>query len=163
MNNFVSATFDDMEAAAAAVERLLADGYRREDVSLIMTRNWRKRYFTPTLDGANSRLEKTVHRSEREALAEIVRDRSVVDDGEATLFIAGPLAAARSDQTPANATGSPIGTLFGPTSRVKEQLLRDLERGAIIIAVAALGGDDAKALRVLHNGQPARELEGVRR
>jgi hypothetical protein len=151
MSEFVSATFRDPETAAAAVDRLAANGYRVEEVNVVMSARWRETYFAAGHEAnggpATTRLSMLVGKV-KHSLAPGRHDRPERKDDA---FLAGPIASALGSARSNASAGNVLRALFGAISDTElRELTGDLERGAIIVGVRARSEDIDEARRIVH-------------
>ena len=152
----LTATFNDRESAERALETLMKRGYSRDDVSIVMTDEARKRYYAPTVEQTpvveRTTVEKTATGTKAAeggltgaaiggtagavAAALAVAGGSMLIPGLG-LVIAGPIAAALAGLGAGGAAGGLIGALVGagiPEHRAKVYE-SDLRNGHIVMGV----------------------------
>jgi hypothetical protein len=159
-------TFFDVRGANEAVDRLMALGYPREYISVMMSADTKEQKFgTETEERVDS-----VARGVAEggviggALGAIVSafmltgaiGATAATGGAAAPFIAGPLAAALAGGGAGAAAGGIIGGAIGaglPQEHAKT-LEEDIEAGGIVVVVDARDDDVAELQAVLNSGEP---------
>lgn len=161
----LTATFNDRESAERALETLMRRGYARDDVSIVMTDETRKRQYPvtaePVVDRTVVEKTKTGTKAAEGGLtgaaiggtAGAVAGALAIAGGSMLipglgLVIAGPIVAALAGLGAGGAAGGLIGTLIGagiPEHRAKlyESDLRD---GRIVMGVRPRTPVDADAI-----------------
>lgn len=140
----VTAIFDDRESAAAAVDRLMAAGFSRDDISALMSDATRGRHFD---------VESSTKAPEGAAVgaglggvlgaiaAGVVAIGTVAVPGVG-FFAAGPVVAALAGAGAGGAAGGLMGGLVGLGIPEHEAKLRldELKKGSILLGVHAHDG-----------------------
>lgn len=152
--SLVTGLFNDRDSAERAYDTLSTRGYGKEDVSLLMSDDTRKRYFSG--DG-NLETELGSKAAEGAGIgAGIGGTIGAVLAGVAAmgttlvlpglgLVVAGPLAAAIAGAGAGGITGGLLGALIGagiPEERVKHYE-EGIQRGGILMGVKARSDEDA--------------------
>ena len=174
MTQVITGTFADADDANVAVDELIAAGYDRDAISVIMNNDVRQRYFgagnnlDAHNDDAGARIAKgaaggsaiggTIGAIVGAFLLTGAVGATAATGGIAAPFIAGPLAAALAGGGAGAAAGSLVGAIAAagvPHDRA-ERLERDVEGGSIVIAVRAQDGDEHEVRRILReSSEPA--------
>jgi hypothetical protein len=144
MSHLLRGTFQTPDQANAAIDRLAAIGYGPNDITVVMSPQTRERLgLHDTLDGTHVGRTATGG-AVLGGLAAIVA--TAVTGGAALPIIAGALAGL--------AGGSAIGALVGAAGSEQErkQIEKDVEGGAIIVAVQAKHEDEARVQQILQSG-----------
>jgi hypothetical protein len=148
--------------AEAAVERIMKLGYRREDISIMMSEATLRRHFTieeGTQAAAGAGLGGVLGGAVGAALAAVAAlGTSLVFPGIG-LVVAGPIAAALAGAGAGGATGGLIGALVG--AGIPEQRARAYETGlaggSILVGAEARSDADADQIeRILEDSGAAR-------
>jgi hypothetical protein len=150
----VTGLFRDRESAERVYNSLRTRGYNDEDVSLMMSDDTRKKYFSDDDDktdfdtkawegaGKGAAIGGTVGAT-LAAIAAIGTTLALPGIG---LFVAGPLAAGIAGAGAGGLTGGIIGALIG--SGIPEDRAKDYERGinegGILLGVNARSDEDAE-------------------
>jgi hypothetical protein len=160
----LTATFHDRESAERALETLMRRGYARDDVSIVMTDETRKRHYPvaePVVDRTVVEKEKVGSKAAEGGLtgaaiggtagavagALAIAGSSMLIPGLG-LIIAGPIVAALAGLGAGGAAGGLIGTLIGagiPEHRAKVYET-DLRDGRIVMGVRPRTPVDADAI-----------------
>ena len=164
MTNWIIGSFNDVNSAETAVERLTALGYAREDVSVIMNEQTRETHFgngdhadsavAPDRGGSIAKgaagggmLGGTIGAIVAAVVGTGAVGLTVVTAGAAAPFIAGPIAAILAAGGAGAAAGSIIGALVGagmPEDDAKH-VDEAVAAGNIVVSVKA---DDTRAAEV---------------
>ena len=164
MAELVTGTFQDADAANAAIDRLVDMGYPSDDISVIMSRDTRSRFGEHEAPGESQGADiakgaagggmigGTLGAIVAGTLATTgALGAAVVTGGAAVPFIAGPLAAALAGAGAGAAAGSAIGALLG--SGASHEHVKDVEHdvssGGIVVAVHAEAGEAAEIRSLL--------------
>ena len=150
---FVSGVFDEIDDAEKAVVALERRGYGRNEITVLMSEETRRRYF----EGDRVEIEKGTKAAEglgtggaiggilgAVAGAVVAAGTSLVIPGLG-LVVAGPLAAALAGAGAGGATGGLVGALGGagmPEYHAKKYEEK-LEAGGIVVGVEARSEDEA--------------------
>ncbi|MBV9210751.1 MAG: hypothetical protein JOZ52_08990 [Acidobacteria bacterium] len=148
----VTGLFKTRVAAEAAVDAIIKRGYRREDISVLMSDATKSKEFavetrTHAADGAG--IGGAVGGAVGAALAAIAAVGTSIALPGIGLIIAGPIAAALAGAGAGGATGGIIGALIGagiPEHRAKVYDA-GLRGGGILLGVEANTNDDADKLQ----------------
>jgi hypothetical protein len=140
--------------AEAAMQRIMDMGYRREDISLIMSEDTRRQHFaieSGTQAAAGAGVGGAVGGVMGAAIAAIVAVGTTLALPGLGLVVAGPIAAALVGAGAGGATGGLIGALVG--SGVPELRARVYETGLasgwLVVGVEARSTEDARKLEQL--------------
>ncbi len=173
MSQVITGTFRDAAEANEAVDELIASGYDRNDISVIMNNDVREQNFGSGThldahnDDAGARVAKgaaggsaiggTIGAIVGAFLLTGAVGATAATGGIAAPFIAGPLAAALAGGGAGAAAGSLVGAIAAagvPHDRA-ERLQHDVEGGAIVVAVRAQEGDEPEVRRILRESSDA--------
>lgn len=159
-------SFFDVQSANEAVERILALGYPREYISIMMSADTKEKTF----GGAGEDRADSVARGVAEggviggALGAIISaftltgaiGATIATGGAAAPFIAGPLAAALAGGGAGAAAGGIIGGAIGAglPHEHAQTIEEDLETGGIVVVVDARDDDVAEIQEVLKSDAP---------
>ncbi len=161
-DQFVTAIFDSREDADEAYTALRAKGIRDEDISVVMSKDTRDRYFGAGTEETELGNKATEGAGVGGAIGGTVGGivgllaaaaAPVVFPGIG-LVLSGPLAAALAGAGAGGLGGSLIGGLVGagiPEERVKHYE-EGLKKGGIVVGVHARSAAEAEAVRdILHD------------
>lgn len=138
-------------AAENAVQRIIHCGHTREDISLVMTDNTRRQYFSVesgTQAAAGAGVGSAVGGAVGAVVAAIAAVGTTVLLPGFGLVVAGPIAAALVGAGAGSATGGLIGALVGsgiPEHRAHLYQM-GLKKGWLVIGVQARSDEDAERL-----------------
>jgi hypothetical protein len=165
MAQWIRASYDDIDDASRAVDRLTAMGYGRDEMSVVMSPQTRERYDArrePAVgdDGHISRAA-TSGGVIGAALGALLATTTVTGAAAATVltgglaapFVAGPLAAALAGLAGGGAIGALVGAAGWEEDRDKVQA--EIESGDVIIAVKAHTGDEVAVREALNDANVA--------
>jgi hypothetical protein len=164
-DKLVTGLFKTRAAADAAVDSLMTRGYKRDDVTVLMSDSTRTKEFayeTGTKAAEGAAIGGAVGGSLGAALAAIAAIGTSVAVPGLGLIVAGPLAAGLAGAGAGGATGGLIGMLVGhgiPEHRAKVYDA-GLREGGILLGVEAKGDREAEAVEELFDHTGA---EGVRK
>jgi hypothetical protein len=160
MSKWVTGLFSSLTAAERAVDAILRAGYKREDVSMMMTDTARRTHFAsgptevPTADEKGHKVAEgagvggAVGGAVGAVAAAIAAiGTSLVIPGLG-LIVAGPIAAALAGAGAGGAAGSLLGALAGagiPEDRAK-LYEEGLKRGCILVGVQSVDNQNAREL-----------------
>ncbi len=153
-SRIMTGLFRDRESAERAYGSLSSRGYGKDDVSLLMSEDTRKKHFTgdgketelgnKALEGAGTGA--AIGGTVGATLAAIAAIGTTLALPGLGLLVAGPLAAALAGAGAGGATGGLIGALIGagiPEERVK-RYEEGIKKGGIVMGVNPRNEDDAK-------------------
>lgn len=152
MTHFVTAAFDDRLAAQEAFNRLIAAGFGTGDISVLVSDHAAGRHFgirekTKAPEGAAAGA--AIGGTLGALVAGLVAVGSIALPGIG-LLAAGPVVAALAGAGAGGATGGLLGAAIGATQPEHEaKLVGSLQRGNILLAVAAEGPAADKAKKIL--------------
>jgi hypothetical protein len=166
MSSYVSAAFFDPQRADRAVEELIAIGYPREKIDVMMSRETHAKYARGHAPGESQGANVARNEPGGEVLgvalgtiaggvaATGVIAGTVATGGLALPFIAGPLAAVIAGGGAGAALGNVLGALLstGIPKEHAERLAHDIDAGAIAVGVKANDGDAARVRLLLADG-----------
>ena len=154
---WLTGTFRDRESAERAYDSLAARGYTRDDVTVLMSDDTRRRHFASnTVRGETELGSKAAEGAATGAavggvtgaLAGILLAAGTIALPGLGLVIAGPLAAALAGLGAGGAAGGLIGALIG--AGIPEERARlyetDVKKGGIVLGVRPRTADDAAYL-----------------
>jgi hypothetical protein len=160
----ITASFNDREAAERAVDDLVDYGINRDDISLVMNKQTRERYFGTENDERGANVAKgaagggVVGGSLGAIAGGLLLGGTITaaTGGIALPFlIAGPIAGALAGGGAGAAVGSVLGALAG--AGVPEHEARaiesDVQLGRIVLAVRADQGDAAEVRWIMRRGR----------
>lgn len=152
-NRLLTGLFSDRESAEQAYGSLSSRGYGKDDVSLLMSDETRKKHFTDdgretemgnkALEGAGTGA--AIGGTIGATLAAIAAIGTTLALPGLGLLVAGPIAAALAGAGAGGATGGLIGALVGagiPEERVK-RYEEGIKKGGIMMGVTPRSDDDA--------------------
>lgn len=153
----VTATFPNRDSAERAYEDLIARGYTRDDVDVVMTDETRSKHFgkdsgrttelgSKAAEGAG--IGAGVGGAVGAALAAVAAVGTSIAIPGLGLVVAGPLAAALAGAGAGGAAGGLVGALIGwsiPEERVK-QYESSLREGGILLGVRPRSDEDAREI-----------------
>lgn len=153
-SRIMTGLFRDKESAERAYGSLSSRGYGKDDVSLLMSEDTRKKHFTgdgretelgnKALEGAGTGA--AIGGAVGATLAAIAAIGTTLVLPGLGLLVAGPLAAALAGAGAGGATGGLIGALVGagiPEERVK-RYEEGIKKGGIVMGVNPRNEEDAK-------------------
>ncbi|HMD01367.1 MAG TPA: hypothetical protein VKG44_00250 [Candidatus Baltobacteraceae bacterium] len=165
MSTWVSGTFSDPQDADDAIDQIIALGYKRDDINVIMSNETRGRWF-----GENRTADRESNVAKGVASGSLIGGSigaivaafaltgavgvTAATGGLAAPFVAGPLAAALAGAGAGAATGAGIGALVGagiPTAE-KDRIARDVEGGNIVVGLKAHDEDVPELRGILNAG-----------
>lgn len=165
----VTALFRDRESAERAYHAVADRGYGDDDISVVMSDQTRKTYFTDTGmprtelgskaaagAGVGSAVGGTVG-AIAAAIAAVGTSLAIPGLG---IVIAGPIAAALAGAGAGGLAGGLVGALIGagiPEERVKHYE-SGLKEGGILLGVQARSADDAREIEEIWRGNKAEHV-----
>ena len=169
MSVYLTGSFYDDRSANEAIDRLIAFGYAREKVDVMMSDETRRRYAQRAAPGEPQGAN-VPHGKEpggevlgatfgaiTAGTAALTVFGSAISGGLAVPFVFGPLAALVAGGGGA-LVGGFLGTLMG-TGMPEQQAKRvehDIDAGAIVIGIAA-DDEDAGLIRLILAGEPTND------
>lgn len=159
-------SFFDVQSANEAVDRLLALGYPREYISVMMSADTKEQAFGKVGEERADSVARGVAEGGviGGALGAIIAaftltgaiGATVATGGAAAPFIAGPLAAALAGGGAGAAAGGIIGGAIGAgiPHEHAQSIEQDLEAGGIVVVVDARDDDVAEVQEVLKSDAP---------
>lgn len=151
MTQFISETFFDTAIAGKAVDDIIALGYPRGRINVIVSDDQRRRFLTSgplpsERPGATG------------TLREIVASATATGDVTAPLFVAGPVSAALAGG--GITTDGLLGALsrLGMLQRDTLRLERDVDAGGFVIGVSARDDDRAPVRLIMRSSEAGNAL-----
>jgi hypothetical protein len=167
----VTGLFKDREHAVQAYQALIDRGYRKEDISVMMTEETRKKYFPPGVEPDSELGHKALEGAGAGAaiggtagaiLAAIVAvGTSLVIPGLG-LVVAGPIAAALAGAGAGGIAGGVIGALVGAgMSKDRAEIYQEaIRKGGIVLSVVPYSADDVSFIEHTWKEMGAEEVYG---
>jgi hypothetical protein len=166
VSTYVTGTFHDERPADTAIEALIALGYPRESIDVMMSEETRHRYARPLAPGQKQGANVPHKEPGGEVLgaafgaitagaAALTIFGTVITGGLALPFVVGPLAALVAAGGGA-AAGGFLGAMMGTGVSEKEarRIERDIDAGAIVIGIDA-NDEDAAHVRLILGSEAA--------
>jgi hypothetical protein len=156
MAQFISETFAKPEAANRAIDEMIALGYPRDQISVIMDHDTRERFEHDPLPGERQGVNVAKGAAAGGAIGGTIGaivaglgatgtiTATIATGGlAAPLFVVGPAAMALAGGGAGAAVGSVVGALagLGIPADDRERVERDLRAGGIVVGVTTSDGD----------------------